>query len=26
VPLLDGDESRLLVSAQDSGIDWQQVA
>ncbi|KAA0019668.1 MBL fold metallo-hydrolase [Salinicola corii] len=26
VPLLDGDESRLLVSTQDRGIDWQQVA
>ncbi|WP_027947689.1 MBL fold metallo-hydrolase [Litchfieldella anticariensis] len=25
VPLLDGDESRLLVAAQDLGLDWQTV-
>ncbi|GAA5175026.1 MBL fold metallo-hydrolase [Modicisalibacter zincidurans] len=26
VPLLDGDESRLVVSAQDRGFDWQVIA
>ncbi|GHA99664.1 MBL fold metallo-hydrolase [Modicisalibacter luteus] len=25
-PLLDGDESRLLIAAQDHGFDWQEVA
>jgi len=25
VPLLDGDESRLVVAAQDQGLDWQTI-
>lgn len=25
VPLLDGDESRLTVAAQDQGLDWQAI-
>lgn len=26
MPLLDGDEARLLIAAQDKGFDWQMIA